>query len=171
VYYCTSKLILLKLRVDDPLDAIAVHAACGAWGMIGSAAFAKASLATTWFGPPPGGPADGVRASGFIMGGGGALLAAHLVYILVIAAWTLGLMVPFFLLLKRAGILRVPPDAEVAGLDVSFIYLCSVLLWWVGRWVGGIAVLFWVAPCGGARRGRGPATPAKPRRGWMRRVF
>ena len=39
VYYGASKL-LLKLQIDDPLDAFAVHGACGFWGV----------LAVGWFG-------------------------------------------------------------------------------------------------------------------------
>lgn len=125
LYYAASRFILHHLKVDDPLDAIAVHAVCGAWGMIACAAFADPELVTAWFGPPPGAPVapDGAllqRLGGFVMGGGGALLAAHLIYIVVIAAWTLSLMVPFFMLLRKVGILRVPAHAEVAGLDVSY---------------------------------------------------
>ena len=29
-------------------------------------------------------------------------------------------MTPFFILLYRSGIMRVPPEAEAAGLDVSY---------------------------------------------------
>jgi hypothetical protein len=45
------------------------------------------------------------------MGGSGSLLAAHVLYILVIAAWVGAIMTPFFLLLKRAGLMRVPLGA------------------------------------------------------------
>ena len=36
--YGTSKL-LIKLKVDDPIDAFAVHGACGAWGVLAAALF------------------------------------------------------------------------------------------------------------------------------------
>ena len=49
------------------------------------------------------------RSYGFIMGGNGDLLAAHVVYIIVIAAWVLGIMTPYFYLLKRFGVFRVSP--------------------------------------------------------------
>lgn len=126
IYYGSSKLILHKCKIDDPLDAIAVHAACGAWGMIGCALFASPSNVASWFGPSPtasliaADDASMGRPYGLFMGGGGDVLAAHVVYILVIAAWTLGIMTPFFMLLKRVGILRVPVDVEVMGLDVSY---------------------------------------------------
>jgi Amt family ammonium transporter len=110
VYFGSSKLLLNKLKIDDPLDAIPVHAFCGMWGVIATAAFAAPELAVV----------DG--AYGFIMGAGamgGKLLAAHLVYIIVIAAWSLGIMTPFFLLLKKLDLFRVSPEVEAAGLDVS----------------------------------------------------
>ncbi|KAL4433241.1 hypothetical protein ABPG77_003289 [Micractinium sp. CCAP 211/92] len=125
VYYGLSKLILHRLRIDDPLDAIAVHAGGAAWGMLGCAAFAAPNMVEDWYGPYPGAVlVDGVysqsREYGFIMGGSGALLAAHSVYILVIAAWVCGIMTPFFLLLNRLGLMRVPPEVEAMGLDISY---------------------------------------------------
>lgn len=56
--------------------------------------------------PPP--PFVQSREYGFIMGGSGNLLGAHLVYILCIAGWVGVIMTPFFLLLKRVGLMRVP---------------------------------------------------------------
>lgn len=34
VYYGCSKALLYRAKVDDPLDAVAVHAGCGLWGLI-----------------------------------------------------------------------------------------------------------------------------------------
>jgi Amt family ammonium transporter len=119
VYYGASKLILLVFKVDDPVDAIAVHAACGMWGMLASGAFADAGMVTDWYGTFPGGTAEETREYGFIMGGSGAVLAASIVYIICIAAWVLGVMTPFFLLIKKLGVFRVSPEVESAGLDVS----------------------------------------------------
>lgn len=137
LYYAGSKIILFKLKIDDPLDAIAVHAISGMWGMIAGALFASSNLVNEWYGPVPGsisvnvtGTGENIgtgqavqfeqRPYGLFMGGGGALLGAHIVYILVIAAWTMGIMYPFFTLLYKSGIMRVPPEVEAAGLDVSY---------------------------------------------------
>jgi hypothetical protein len=247
-------------QIDDPLDAIAVHAGGGMWGMLGCAAFAAPNLVTDWYGamPPSGGVVapgaeqaqvrlggrlglaaarwaashemDGAgslrgtcspwpltppppcavcpacppcllrlqRNYGFIMGGNGNLLAAHIIYILgepgwaarqggrqagrrrgsrqaarqqaggeaagrrggsshsrflmgvavshleellttpsrfsvrtrspacclpatscllaVIAVWVAGIMTPFFVLLKRLGLMRVSPGVRMGGL-------------------------------------------------------
>lgn len=114
VYYIASKVNLNVLKVDDPLDAIAVHLGCGIWGLIANAVFTGQKQATFNFG-------EGA-AYGFFMGGGtmgGKLLAAQLLYIFMILAWTTAIMLPFFLVLKKSGNFRVAPEVECAGLDVS----------------------------------------------------
>jgi Amt family ammonium transporter len=47
------------------------------------------------------------------MGGNGNLLGAHIIYILVIVAWVFGIMTPFFLMLRRLGLMRVPPGVRL----------------------------------------------------------
>ncbi|PRW45098.1 ammonium transporter [Chlorella sorokiniana] len=122
IYYAASKFILHRLMIDDPLDAIAVHAGGGIWGMLACAAFAAPNMVTDWYGSHPDStPEQPVqRAYGFIMGGNGNLLAAHIVYILVIMAWVAGLMTPFFLVLNKLGLMRVSADVEALGLDISY---------------------------------------------------
>ncbi len=120
VYFGASKLILHVMKIDDPLDAIAVHAFCGMWGMIATAAFADANVVTEALGSLEGENGEEIQRNyGFITGGGGKLLGAHLVYILAIIGWSMGLMTPFFIILKKTGQFRVPPEIEAAGLDVS----------------------------------------------------
>ncbi|KAI7840216.1 hypothetical protein COHA_005998 [Chlorella ohadii] len=118
VYFIASKVNLHVLKVDDPLDAIAVHAGCGIWGLIAGGAFAAPGMVNDVFGPLPG-TEDGQRKYGFIMGGDGSVLAAALVCIVVVAAWVLAIMTPFFMLLKKLGMFRVSPEVEAQGLDVS----------------------------------------------------
>ena len=77
------------------------------WGLIATGAFATESLVATG------------NNYGFIMGGNGNLLACQIVIILAILAWTMGIMVPFFMILKKLNLFRVPPEVESAGLDVS----------------------------------------------------
>jgi hypothetical protein len=49
------------------------------------------------------------KPAGFFMAGGnGRMLGAALVFIIVIIGWVLGHMVPFFMMLKAVGLLRVP---------------------------------------------------------------
>lgn len=41
IYVFAAKFIDTKLKIDDPLEAGAVHCVCGIWGPIVAAAFAK----------------------------------------------------------------------------------------------------------------------------------
>lgn len=119
VYYGFSKL-MLKLKIDDPVDAIAVHMGCGMWGLIMTSAFSASNMIQQFYGPAP--YENTTRAYGWIMGAGsmgGKLLAAHLVYIIVIFGWVTAIMLPFFLIIKKLGLMRVSPEVEALGLDVS----------------------------------------------------
>ena len=103
VYLGASKTVLHICHVDDPLDAFAVHGACGAWGVISCALFAAGF---------PG------RREGLFYGDG-APLVAGLVFILANIAWTGGLAVIMFVSIKMAGLLRVSAEVEDRGMDIS----------------------------------------------------
>ena len=53
VDYGSSKL-LLKLKVDDPLDASPVHFFCGMWGVVASGLFANQKLTNGVYGAASG---------------------------------------------------------------------------------------------------------------------
>jgi ammonium transporter, Amt family len=90
-----------KLRLDDPIGAIAVHGANGLWGLIAVGIFADGSYL-------------GVK--GLITGSGWQLLA-QLIGCVTLIVWTLGVgFLIFFLLDKTIG-LRVPIKEEIAGID------------------------------------------------------
>eukprot|EP01026_Neomeris_dumetosa_P048177 TRINITY_DN415_c0_g1_i5.p1 TRINITY_DN415_c0_g1~~TRINITY_DN415_c0_g1_i5.p1 ORF type:complete len:472 (-),score=83.06 TRINITY_DN415_c0_g1_i5:329-1744(-) len=111
VYVGASNFILRVLKIDDPLDACAVHGFCGLWGLIAAAAFADAPLMGEVYGD------DSIE--GFLMGGNGKLLGAALLGIVVIFAWVSVFMAPFFFLMRMLGLLRVSPEEESLGLDES----------------------------------------------------
>ena len=75
--------LLPHAQLDDPLDAIAVHAWNGVWGVISVGIFAAQELVMNSYGVST--QTNGQRPYGFIMGGGGYLFAAQLVYVLWIA--------------------------------------------------------------------------------------
>ncbi|KAL4458386.1 hypothetical protein ABPG75_013251 [Micractinium tetrahymenae] len=118
VYFVSSKVNLSLLKIDDPLDAIAVHMGCGIWGLLAGGAFAAPGMVSDVYGPMPG-TVDGQRNYGFIMGGNGAVLGAACMAILMVLVWTLAIMTPFFIILKKVGLFRVSPEVEAQGLDVS----------------------------------------------------
>jgi len=110
VYVFSSKLLIL-LKIDDAVDAIPVHFFNGMWGCIATGVFASPRLVDQAYSTD--------HSPGFLYGGGGALLACEICGILFIIAWTVGLMFPFFTVLKVIGWFRVDPLEEQVGLDIS----------------------------------------------------
>ncbi|XP_058101422.1 ammonium transporter 1 member 1-like [Magnolia sinica] len=102
-----------KLKYDDPLEAAQLHGGCGAWGIIFTALFAKKKYVNEVY---PGKPD---RPYGLFMGGGGRLLAAHVIQILVITGWVSVLMGTLFFVLHRLGLLRISAEDEMAGMDLT----------------------------------------------------
>ena len=113
VYYFSS-MLLIKLHIDDVVDASPVHLFCGAWGVIAAGLFATPTnykLAYYDYGSE--------TPCGLFYGCGGTQLGANIVFVLAVFAWTALNSVILFGVLKSAGILRVPEDEELAGLDLS----------------------------------------------------
>lgn len=102
-----------KLRYDDPLEAAQLHGGCGAWGLIFTALFAKEKYLNEVYGNRPG------RPYGLFLGGGGKLLGAQLIQILVIAGWVSATMGTLFFILKKVKLLRISSEDEMAGMDMT----------------------------------------------------
>lgn len=113
LYVFASKL-MVKLRIDDPLDAIAVHLFNGTWGVIAVGFLAGQKQIAAAYGRTP-----ETSEYGCWLGGSGRLLGAQLVYALWLAGWVAVNMTVFWLVLKYTGFLRVDAADEAAGLDVS----------------------------------------------------
>lgn len=109
VVYVLSSKLLVKLKIDDAVDAIPVHFFNGMWGCIATGLFASPRLVSAAY--DYSGPG--------LFYGSGDLLAMEIAGILFIIAWTMGIMTPFFLILKTLGIFRVDPLEEEVGLDIS----------------------------------------------------
>lgn len=102
-----------RLRYDDPLEAAQLHGGCGAWGIIFTALFAKEEFVNEVY------PGRTGRPHGLFMGGGGRLLGAHVIQILVIVGWVSATMGPLFFLLHKLSLLRISPEDEMAGMDLT----------------------------------------------------
>ncbi|MBO5093433.1 MAG: ammonium transporter [Lachnospiraceae bacterium] len=96
-----------KLRVDDPVGAVAVHCMNGIWGTIAVGLFATTSA--------PGN--DSVV--GLFYGGGFTQLGIQLLGFASVAAWTAVTITIAFLIIKACVGLRVTEEEEIVGLDIK----------------------------------------------------
>ena len=88
--------LLDHLRIDDPVGAWPVHGLCGIWGCLAIGFIPNTHLA-----------------------GGATSMWIQAVGTFAIVGWAFVTMLGLFGILKAFGILRVPAEDELAGLDVS----------------------------------------------------
>ncbi|QDT14854.1 ATP-binding protein [Alienimonas californiensis] len=93
--------LLARLRLDDAVGAVPVHAFCGAWGTLAVPLLASSEV---------------VAETGLSRGG---WLAVQATGVLACATFTLGSIYPALRLLKCVTPLRVNAAAEAAGLNAS----------------------------------------------------
>ena len=94
-----------KLRIDDPVGAVAVHCLNGIWGTIAVGLFSTTSA--------PGN--DSVV--GLFYGGGLHQLGLQILGVLSVGLWTAVTITITFLVIKACIGLRVSTEEEIAGLD------------------------------------------------------
>merc|ERR1712087_207544 len=105
LYFACSNL-MLKLKIDDPLDAASVHGFCGVWGVLSAGIFAKDEFVTEAYGETLGNLAWGTRLGNQIIG------------CLAIFIWTI---CPSAMLFKGCDLfvgLRTEEGGRKGGLDV-----------------------------------------------------
>ncbi|GBG79889.1 hypothetical protein CBR_g30154 [Chara braunii] len=112
VVYLAGSALLLLIKVDDPVDAAPLHGGCGLWGVAAVGLFAKRSYVMDSI-------VSNATHYGLFHGGGGKMLGVQLLYAICIIAWVSGTMSLFFGVLKIFGVLRVPPEEEQRGLDLT----------------------------------------------------
>jgi len=112
VYRASSKL-MVRLRIDDPLDAFAVHGANGCWGIMAAALFSAPQYTEPVMGSSEGG----------LFYGGGKLLGAACVFLVAHVAWVGSFALIAFVGLKKLALLRVPLHGDLAtisgGIDMD----------------------------------------------------
>jgi Amt family ammonium transporter len=105
----TTLLVVDQIGVDDPLGAIAAHGMGGIWGTLSTGLFATPALVeSTGFGQP-----------GLFYGGGFGQLGVQALGILTAGGFTFVTSYAVFALLKATIGLRVKPEEELNGLDIS----------------------------------------------------
>ena len=101
-----------KIRIDDPVGAIAVHGVCGIWGTLSIGLFAKYDDAFLSGG--------GIEEDyGLFYGGGIEQLIVQALMVVIVIAWV---AITSFIVFKAIDAtigLRVDEEEEVTGLDVA----------------------------------------------------
>jgi len=114
-YYCA--LLLLQLKIDDPLEASCVHMSPGIVGTVAVGFFATETnlqrAYSSYFEP-------GDTDYGVFYGGNGRQLSIQILGTVVIALWTSVINCALFAMLHYTGKLRVPPSYELERLNASF---------------------------------------------------
>jgi Amt family ammonium transporter len=118
IIYQGASSLLQMIKVDDPIDAFAVHGACGIWGVLAAAIFDWGAGFDKYngFGGGLSNAADWSGNTGSLWKSG---FAAALVEVAVIIAWVGGLSLVVFVPLRLAGVLRVPDAIQEQGMDVA----------------------------------------------------
>ena len=116
MFYLGASKLLIKLRIDDAVDAIPVHLACGMWGVIAPGLFSSRLLMDN-------AGYSGTNEGWFFEWGNGSgnanVLGAQIVGLAWIIGWVAGVMTPFFLVLKAVNQFRIDSIEEEVGLDIS----------------------------------------------------
>jgi len=111
--YKFSSDLLIKLQIDDVLNAGPVHFCCGLWGLFATGIFVNTDLANM-----------NEHNSGIFYSkstGGGVLLGWQICGMLVITLWTVLWSGLLFFGLSKANLLRISESEEKAGLDGAHI--------------------------------------------------
>jgi Amt family ammonium transporter len=103
--FMTSRVILQKLQIDDPLNVTSIHLVCGVWGLIAAGIF--------------------TNGSGLIQSGDHQLITTQVYAILSIVAWAFTTSYLFFQGLHLLQILRIGEVLEVVGLDYHEVNLIN----------------------------------------------
>ncbi|WP_431028164.1 ammonium transporter [Lysinibacillus sp. LZ02] len=90
-----------KLKVDDPVGAVAVHGLCGIWGTLAVGLF------------------DVAGGGGLLYGGGATLLGVQAIGVLAVIAWTAVTVALSLSMIKLFVPLRVTREEEIEGLDIA----------------------------------------------------
>jgi Amt family ammonium transporter len=94
-----SCVVVDKIRIDDPVGAISVHGVCGLWGTLAVGLFAMEG--------------------GLFTGGGFSQLGVQALGVTAAFLWAFPVSMAVFLALKYTMGLRVSPEEEREGLDLT----------------------------------------------------
>ncbi|XP_041364174.1 putative ammonium transporter 3 [Gigantopelta aegis] len=107
VALCWSRL-MVYFRIDDPVDAVAIHGACGLWGLLAVGCFADTD------------PFEDVTMgrTGLFHGGGAYLMGVQTLTAVCLTSWSvLVTYIQLYVIDKAIG-LRMSPEDEELGADI-----------------------------------------------------
>ena len=107
--YTAGSLLLLKLEIDDAVNATPVHYFAGCWGLLAPGFFARPENMRNAYG--------NFSRSGLFYSGEGYMLACQVLALVAITGWVALTMIPFYILIDKLGWFRVAQDIELGGLD------------------------------------------------------
>jgi ammonium transporter, Amt family len=96
-----------RIKIDDPVGALAVHLACGIFGTLSIGLFAQDSIM------------PGTTGNGLFFGGGTKLLMAQATGVVAVGAFTLTISLVAWALIKAFMGMRVSATEEMEGLDMG----------------------------------------------------
>ncbi len=116
LFYLLASRLLVRLRIDDAVDAIPVHMVGGAWGVIATGLFSNPDRMEVAFGMR--------EHSGWFYewsqgSGDFTLLGIQLVAVLFVFSWTSVTMGTYFYILNFFDLFRISPLEEAVGMDIS----------------------------------------------------
>lgn len=116
LFYLMGSRLLVRLRIDDAVDAVPVHMVGGAWGVIATGLFSNPDRMELAFGMRE-------HSGWFFEWGQGSgdftLLGIQLVAVLFILGWTSVTMGAYFYILNFFGLFRISALEEEVGMDIS----------------------------------------------------
>ncbi|KAM9989066.1 hypothetical protein ACTFIY_005113 [Dictyostelium cf. discoideum] len=104
--------LLIKLRIDDPLDSSAIHLGCGIWGALSVGLFSTQENLSLVL-------KKSTNVYGLFFGGGFEQLGIQLLGIIIVMAWCFFCAFILFTILKKFHLLRIEPTKELMGIDID----------------------------------------------------
>jgi len=101
-----------KMKIDDPLDAAAVHMGAGFFGMICGGLFGTRINTTAAY-------SEDQPCGAFFPGCGGQQLGVNLLAAVMVLIWSMSMGAIVFGAMRLAGVLRISAEEEHEGLDIS----------------------------------------------------
>lgn len=115
LFYLLGSKLLIRLRIDDAVDAIPVHMIGGAWGVISTGLFSNPQRMEVAYG-------RGEHGGWFYewsSGGDFTFLGIQLIGVVMIFVWTSIMMGIYFYVLNMFGLFRISKLEEEVGMDIS----------------------------------------------------